>query len=533
MRHLLYLICGLILLMLLSPSCAPVRDIQFRKLYSNLDELMVQEVLQNGKPYLKAHMQNGDVVVFRDHWEADTISQTIRGYGSLYDFNRRLHTEDTLEISTDGIILFETNVLPKNRDSVRKAGMYLLGAGNLVLAGICITQPKACFGSCPTFYLDDGPALSYALAEAFSDAIAPALEYRDIDALLATMHGGTGFDLTMKNEAYETHMVRSVDILAVPMVPGMEVFHTPGDRFFYAGQQRAPIRATADEGDVTWLLAHNDRNERFSLSDPDNIRSKETIHLEFDRTEAAGQLGLAMGFRQSLMTTFLLYNAIDHMGHRAGDILAGLSRRQNEQQSIGNVLKDKLGGIDVYLWEKDDWVFQGSFYETGPIAINHQMLPFITEKVSDGTIKIKLELNRGMWRIDYVKLAEISGQAEPVVVSPVSLTENGRNSDRLLVQVLDPISHLVSMPGDVFSFRFEMPDDHPEYALFLAAEGYYLIWNREEWLQDQDLSSLYQMRYHPRRYLRRNASLYKEYEQTMEELFWQSRVNQQIITGHD
>ncbi len=524
-----------ILLALLITACAPVRDIRFRQLYRDVDELMVHAAIHDEKPYLKAHLQNGDVMLFTGHWEIDTARHIIRGYGSHYDFNRRLRMEDTLHVATDKIALLETNVLPENKESHRMAVLYFLGAANFTLSTICLVSPKTCFGSCPTFYIADGPALDYANAEAFSDAIAPALEYRDIDALRSVIPGGAEFTLTMKNEAFETHMVRSADILAVPLTPGTNAYHSPDDRFFITGKQQSPLLATADEGDITWLLAREDQNERLSLSDSVNMRSNETIFLYFENMEEVRQTGLALGFRQSLMTTFLLYNAIDYMGHMAGDFLAGLSHLDGRGQSIGDVLKNELGGINVYLWHSGpkEWVFQGSFYETGPIAINHQMLPLSQEAILDDTIMVKLELNRGMWRLDYLMLTEIIKESEPLVIRPAGVSEGGRAGGRHLEYLLDDNTHLVSTPGDVYRIRYELPADYPEYALFLAAKGYYLIWNREEWLREKDLRSLYQMRYHPRRYLRRQAEAYKEYEKTMEDLFWKSRVNQQIITGHD
>ncbi len=60
---------------------------------------------------------------------------------------------------------------------------------SLAVTAYCIANPKACFGSCPTFYLEDegGREPERPQAEGFSESIARVLEARDIDALLALM----------------------------------------------------------------------------------------------------------------------------------------------------------------------------------------------------------------------------------------------------------------------------------------------------------------------------------------------------------
>ena len=58
------------------------------------------------------------------------------------------------------------------------------------------------------------------MAEGFSASIAPSLEATDVDAINTVARGGEAFEVTMKNEALETHSVRHVDLLALPRVDG-------------------------------------------------------------------------------------------------------------------------------------------------------------------------------------------------------------------------------------------------------------------------------------------------------------------------
>ena len=70
------------------------------------------------------------------------------------------------------------------------------------------------------------------------------------------------------------------------------------------------------------------------------------------------------------------------------------------------------------------------------------------------------------------------------------------------------------MPGDIYQFNFTLPDNSPDYELFLYSKGYYLEWMRENWIQDKDLFKLWQMFKRPEAYLKAQASDYKEYEKT-------------------
>jgi len=80
------------------------------------------------------------------------------------------------------------------------------------------------------------------------------------------------------------------------------------------------------------------------------------------------------------------------------------------------------------------------------------------------------------------------------------------------------------MPGDEYTINFRLPKQDQDYELFLYSKGYYLEWMRESWIQDKDLYKLWQMVENPKAYLKSQAEDYKEYEKTMEETFWNSKL---------
>ena len=56
---------------------------------------------------------------------------------------------------------------------------------------------------------------------------------------------------------------------------------------------------------------------------------------------------------------------------------------------------------------------------------------------------------------------------------------------------------------------------------------------RAKWLQEKDLRKLAQLVGAPRSYLREEATAYKVYEETMEQLFWNSRIDTKAFSYHE
>lgn len=89
------------------------------------------------------------------------------------------------------------------------AAVLVASAGTIYLTFYCIENPKACYGSCPTFYNDKGKLV----AEGFSRAIARKFEYPDIDDIGISPDSAGFIKLKMRNEALETQGVKDVHLL--------------------------------------------------------------------------------------------------------------------------------------------------------------------------------------------------------------------------------------------------------------------------------------------------------------------------------
>lgn len=506
----------------------------FRSNYQDSNSLIHTTENLRTKPYLKAHLKNGEIYILKDSWKVDTVSNLLSGNGTKYNFNREKTFEGAISIQIDSVAIFETNKKIEKPEEIRIAALSILAGLDFVLGMICLTNPKACFGSCPTFYLNENDNFHYADAEGFSNAISPSMEYEDIDALNNQKDFRDTFTITMKNEALETHCVNDVKLLVYPRKKGERVFQSPANDFYVCENKYSLTQATADEGDITALLKTEDRQERFSLSDEFNLSSKEEIFLTFDHVQRKEGLGLILNFRQTLMTTYFIYSAIGYMGDEVGDIFAKLEASKETKTKLKGGIKKELGNIDIYAWNEEinDWELQEGFYETGPIAINRQFAP-LNNVPSGSTLKLKIVLNKGLWRIDYVALTNVKEKVVPIEVHPCVVLAEGKPSTNAMTQLLDKRKYLVSMPGSEYTFKFRFPDADTDYEIFLCSKGYYLEWMREHWIKDKNLLKLKQMLDNPKKYLVKEAKNYKRYEFTMEQEFWNSKIDTKQFSYYD
>jgi hypothetical protein len=484
-------------------------------------EPLVKEVApgDDDPKFLKAHMQNGSVYVLSD-WRVTADSSRVRGTGRLLDLNRTTLHEGKLSIPMDSVALFETNTLNQSGSFV---ALTLITGASLALTGYCAVQPKACFGSCPTFYLP-GDTLA-PRAEGFSSSIAPTLEARDADALSATARGGDTLRVTMKNEALETHVVRSADLLAVPSPEAGRVLATPDEsQFWRVRDEQPPAVCSAPEGDCRAALAASDDRERFSRADSTNLAAKETIEMSFERPLGPGA-GLVIEARQTLLPTFLMYQTLAYMGRDAGRWLALLERQSArlDDQRLGDI----LGGIEVLVPDDSTaggWRVAGSIDEHGPLATDAHIVP-LPDSLPAGARRIRLRLTKGAWRLDHVTLARRTRSVEPSRLAPTTVLHagNGTPAPEALEQLRDSSATLTTRPGDAYALRYVLPPGSKRYDLFLSSQGYYLEWIREQWLDEENQRLARQMVFEPEQALRRLAPVFKRVEPQMEDVFWNSR----------
>ena len=467
--------------------------------------------------FLKVHMSNGYVYVLNS-WEIDDTAG-VKGDGKLFDYNRDLVKEGSFQIPFRDVSLFETNEVNPPPQIV---AMSLVTGVSVALTLYCIANPKACFGSCPTFYVWDGKRMQVQ-AEGFSASIAPALEERDIDALYLARPTNRDLEMWVTNEALETHVIRYAALLLARRTENGRVFVTPSGEFYQTDSISGPATATAEEGDCLGKLSAVDGNEYFSTADSANLASTEEIQLRFDRVPG-GNLGLVLGYRQTLLTTFLFYQELAYMGNSVGYWIAGLQQdKLGFAKAVKSQLWGALGAVEVLVQDKDGrWIKEGEVSEVGPIATNVEMIPL--NIALPESAKIKLRLTRGLWRLDYAALARITARVEPERILPKSVVRGDSIVDNKAKEEMSGIAGpLVTLPGDKYSVIYRLPEDYRNYELFLDTKGYYLEWMRKEWADEENAGMALMMFSNPGKYLRILAPEFKKIEPQIERSFWSSK----------
>jgi hypothetical protein len=473
-------------------------------------------LLDPASPYLKAHLKSGSIYVL-ERWTVRAEERIVEGQGSLFDANRNVLGEGTFRVPFDSVALFETN---RVQTSPSIAPLVVMTAISAVITTVCIASPKTCFGSCPTFYVTDGsrPILQ---AEGFSASVAPALEATDIDALFRARPFGRELEVTMRNEALETHVVRHVDVLAAPRPAGGRVIATQEGTFWEARSLAPPDRAVAAEGDCRAALAAFDGVERWSAADSQDLATRETIDLEF-HDPPGGSLGLVLAARQSLLSTYVFYQTLAYLGRSAVERLASLERGGGGAVARAGAVGRVLGGIEVWIEDGSrGWVHAGDIRETGPLAADVKVVPL--PRVAGRDLRVRLRLTRGNWRIDAVALTALGKRVEPVRVHPYAVRRGDKEDPQALASLLDSRKALTTLPGDEVRLEYRLPSEGSRCELFLESRGYYLEWMREEWLAEENPILAARMFIDPAGMLRVLAADYKRVEPNMERLFWASR----------
>lgn len=514
-----------VFLLLLLCCCAPT--VVIRKLRPPSDIITVDQA--SAKSSLKVHMRNGSLYVLRNYNTA-LDKDTLLGMGDFYNADRKKvplpgvkegvvkNGQQIVRIPYSDIALVETNKI--GGVTGKLLAMGFVGVPSTFLSVFCLANPKACFGSCPTFYAWNGKDMKL-MAEGFSSSILRKYEQSDIDMLYWTKTEGRDYHLRLTNEALETHIIRYADLLIFPKKDQERVFATEEGKFYRTSEIHLPAICKGPEGDCMSQVLVMDSRERFSASDPKNLATREYIDLEFN-SGFVGQAGLVIGARQTLLTTYLFYQSLAYVGNENGYYAAKIESGDVRMQKKVQRIWDLLGGIEVFVQTaQGKWLKAGEIREMGPIASDVHLVPLPIQ--SAGHVKMRLKMTRGLWRIDYLGLAGMSERVEPVCIKPSYVTTNDSINPGVLTQLCDTIEPLITLPGDSHVLHYTLPESSGDYEIFLKSKGYYLEWMRDEWMAEKNLKKAYLMFGFPKLYLRLIAKKFKLVEPGMEESFWRSR----------
>jgi hypothetical protein len=481
--------------------------------------------LREETPYLKAHLHSGELFIFSNWRVPSEDDPSLDGFAIGYSVDRVPQSEGEISLPLDSIALLEAN----RKETVSRfafSGLTVYTVASTLVTVACVTDPKACFGSCPTFYLEDGPSEEL-VAEGFSSSVARVFEASDVDALPQRAGGGEDYAILMRNEAPETHAVRSLHLLAAAASPGRVVYATSLGRFREGSVVGEPtlcaVLDSARPSDCTRAVRDSDEIEYFSSADSLDLAAREWIEVELPPVPEGLEPGLLIRGRASLLSTYLFYQTLAYVGEDAGTFLASLERgdRQLARRVMG--LPDALGPVEVHMERDGEWVEVGRFGEAGPIAPDAQVV--VLPSSSRGPLKVRLRLAKGAWRLDQIGSVGLGKEVEPLVLSPASVevVSSELAPEVALNRLLDPDRHLVTQQGDEFRIHFRLPPGTADWSLFLDSRGYYYEWMRGEWLGERNPAMAALILSDPQTALRMLAPAFKAREGAMEETFWSSR----------
>ena len=520
---LLKILLSTVLLLFVILSCGPTKNIREFSSVSSYGGLNPQA------DYMKVHTKEGSLYLLQS-WHYNENLSLLTGNGNLFDHDRKivvqgarkLHDgsnvfDTTFRIMEKDIALIETNSLDNMSGNL--SAITIVGVPFGLLSMFCIIDPKACFGSCPTFYAYDGED-TLLMAEGFSSSILKVFEKKDIDMLYWAKKGKPYMNIRLTNEALETHVIRYADLLAFPVKNDERVFATKDGRFFKTSHISSPASCIAEEGDCLSLVANMDHTERFSMADSRNLAKREFIEFSFKKVTSE-EYGLIIGSRQTLMTTFLFYQGMAYMGTQAGSYAARIESGDKDLEKRVKDVWDLLGSIEVLMEnENGRWEKVNEIDEMGPIAADVHLVN-LPKSISEN-INLRLRLTKGLWRIDYLALAKIDGEVTPERIKPAFVKGDMEVDDDVCTLLHDTIKPLVTFPGERYELMYNLPEGE-NFEMFIESKGYYLEWMRDEWLAEENLKMAALMFTFPKLYMRMVAPDFKDVEPSMEDKFWGSR----------
>jgi hypothetical protein len=365
----------------------------------------------------------------------------------------------------------------------------------------------AIFGSCPTVYaLEPGGPVDEAplVMEAFSYSIAPLFESRDVAAIPVAPGPDGQVWLEIRNEALETHYVRHMELLEVPLEAGERVLPDPTGRPLAVAGPLEPLSAVDREGhQVADLVRASDgrpfRSSRSRLAAASIDDFEDELILDFEVPEGVPEAALELELRNTLLNTVLFYDVIlAASGASALDWLGRDLDQIGTAAAMGQWYADRMG-MRVQVETPDGWVEVAQLSDVGPIAWKEVAVPV---PVTGPRVRVLLSFPTDSWFIDRVALAT-GVRLPPVRVHPVAEAErvDGLPDPELVerLSVSDTL-HLVTYPGEHYRVAFRVGGEvlgetvdgeaegvasgaAPRSGFLLAMQGYYVEWVRGPWLR--------------------------------------------------
>ncbi len=442
---------------------------------------------------LKAHLVDGRTVVFRRGAVIDRRS--IAGPGMSYGLTEAAYDGTPVErVALDSVVgveTFEGKLLQAQSFVVSVAATALTAAATVVLL-------KALFGSCPTVYADTGtgPMLQ---AEGFSYAIAPLLEQRDVDPLVARPDSDGIVRLELRNEALETHNINAIELAAVRHARGERVMPDQDDHAVAVANLRSFDDARDRAGnDVRSVLASADgalfSSDARTTSAAHAGDLDDWIDLDARDLPPGDSIAVVLRLRNSLLNTVLLYDGMlsgrdspDWLDTKLQHIATAIDLSRWYTRTMG--LRVSVGSIG-----SREPVWTGRVGDMGPLAFRDFAMIVPRPSRNAKSLRVRLRFVADDWRIDYAALSAHATRPATTTIPLRRVLAPGAASamapDTAALRALRDADgrYLQTLPGQRMTLEFDAgrstqrADSVTSY--MIVWQGWYREWIRGSWLAE-------------------------------------------------
>lgn len=156
-------------------SCTTWKPVIDKKVHASIEGAEVERALhQEAVVTLQGYYPDGSSVIFKEGWVVvDSIVEGLLADVTALGVQKR---EDFVpgEVHVADVELWRTSRQLTAAERAVFGGTWFLVALDAGVGVFCLVNPKACFGSCPTFYQGNAEYLFHSDAEGFTHAIVPS-----------------------------------------------------------------------------------------------------------------------------------------------------------------------------------------------------------------------------------------------------------------------------------------------------------------------------------------------------------------------
>lgn len=406
----------------------------------------------------------------------------------------------------------------------------LTGAPLTVISIICLTDPKSCFGSCPTVYTRNGSNWEYQ-TELFSYSISRLLERADLDRLGQGGYSRSPFTLRVANEALETHYINQIRLIAARHPSGTMAFPTPDGAITVVRDLLEPSSAVNSEGRDVLEAVHrwDDHAYRSDSTMVRQVKSGKTsdwidVRVRPPRRSSAATVLLRL--KNTLLSTVLFYEVVlGSQGVRAIEWTKKMNTGPLYAAQFRSVYS-RFSGLKIKSWQDGAWNPVGDVHDVGPVGWKETAIRVPLEGTGEQVLRIEFFPDNFM--IDYIAFDfgehDSSLRTRELVPTSVQDRTGAPRPDILRLLEEDDSQYLVTEAREAYHFFYDVPpEQEDELTLFVRSRGYYTEWIRGNWIAapvDEMRFDLFQID----RTMHKLSELWLRERASMESLFFRNRV---------